>query len=118
MPQITNPEEKMIAALWAFAFFIPLIMGKKTEFVTFYMRQNFGLSIGFFVVSFFHFFLGFIGLFNMIFIIIKLIIFCIILFITYMAYNWEKTEIKFALKISDLIISKVWFLKNFFSLNK
>lgn len=45
MTKVINPEEKISAALGAFLFFIPLITGKRTEFVVFYMKQNFALIL-------------------------------------------------------------------------
>lgn len=44
---IADPQEKTAAALGAFLFFIPHFMNKKTEFVTLYMRQNFGIWIAY-----------------------------------------------------------------------
>ncbi len=38
-----SSQEKILAAFTAFVFFLPLIVGRKTDFIAFYMRQSFPL---------------------------------------------------------------------------
>lgn len=114
-PQITDPKEKMSAALGAFLFFIPHFTGKKTEFVTLYMRQNFALFLIGLVLTILKMILGGIAIISMILILIHLAVLGISLFLIYVAYNGEKFEISLLTKNVNLLISKVPALQEFFS---
>lgn len=137
-----NPtiEEKKSGALWALLFFIPLFLKTRTEFVTFYMKQNFWifiLNIIFQIllqilikVSFM--FSGNITeasnawwkastmlmwifyIFTTLFSLIWLALFVLVVILIINAYKWERYEVPYLLKYTDLIISKIPFLQKIF----
>lgn len=138
-----NPtmEERKAWALWALLFFIPLFLKTKTEFVTFYMKQNFWIFIASIIfqillqvllqLTFMFsgniveisnawwkvstiimlFYYVFITLFSLIWFV--LFVLAIILIVK--AYKWKRYEIPYLLKYTDLIISKIPFLQKIFS---
>lgn len=136
---ITDPSEKTAAALGAFMFFIPYFMDKRTEFTTLYMRQNFGIWI---VYIIFNILLKIIvnvafmgsgaivaatetrsgGMLVMImnilmiaFTLIGLGLFILSIYLIYKAYKGERYEFQPILKYTNLLISKIPALQNFFS---
>lgn len=109
--KISNPKEKISAALGAFIFFLPHFTGEKTEFVVFYMKQSFGLfliSLGLSILNF----LPFIWPLTM---IVGILLFIVHIFLIIKAYSGEKFEVPYLLEKVNLLISKIDFLKNFFS---
>lgn len=111
MEKITDPNEKMIAALAALCFFIPAFFGKKTEFVVFYMRQSFGIGIVFIILSL----LSKIPVLGWLFVLCNFFLVLAWFFHIYIAYSGEKFEIPFIAKNVNILIEKVSFLKTFFA---
>lgn len=109
--KITNSKEKLAAALGALVFFAPVFMEKKTEFVTFYMRQAFGLFLIQVVLTI----LSFIPVIGFLFQILSLIVVIIAIFLAFKAYNGERFELPELLKYTDQVIQKVDGLKNLFA---
>lgn len=136
---ITDPKEKMAAALGAFLFPIPHFMDKKTEFVTLYMRQSFGIWIAYIALQIFlKIFITFavsngdaivntteamsrktggflILILNVFTIAITLAMLALAIYLIIKAYKGERYEVKMITKYVDMLISKVDFLKNFFA---
>lgn len=117
MTQITDPKEKLSAALAAIFFFAPHFLGKKTEFVTFYMRLGFGNFLFFFGVSIIRMILGGIPFIGMLLTLSLFAVLCIAGFLAYVAYNGEKFEISFLQKIANIVISKIPGFQSFFTPN-
>lgn len=137
-----NPtiEEKKSGALWALLFFIPLFLKTRTEFVTFYMKQNFWifiLNIIFQIllqilikVSFMFsgniieasnawwkastMLMWIFYIFTTLFSLIWLALFVLVVILIINAYKWEIYEVPYLLKYTDLIISKIPFLQKIF----
>lgn len=139
---ITDPKERMAAALGALFFPIPHFMDKKTEFVTLYMRQSFGIWIAYITLQIFlKIFVIFtvsngeaivntteamsrksggllILILNVFTIALTLVILTLAVIAIYLiikAYKGERYEVKIITKYVDMLISKVDFLKNFFA---
>ena len=115
MSIITDPKEKMFATLGAIFFLIPHFMGKKTDFITLYMRQNFGIVIASFIVGLLEILLGWVPLLGMIFTLMQLALLFTVAFLAYMAYNGERLEFQMILKYADMLIAKLDFLKPLFT---
>lgn len=137
---ITN-EEKKAAALWAFMFFIPVFMKTRTEFVTFYMKQNFWLFIlhivsqvllSIFVKIVFYFswtindiantswqastkFIVYLNYFTIAFSLVWVWLLILSIFLIVKAYKWERYEVPYLFKYTNLLISKMSFLEKIFS---
>lgn len=114
MEKITNQQERTTAALAAFLFFLPAFIGKKTEFVTFYMRQSFGFWIVFIVLSI----LSKIPVLGWVFVVCNFLLILAWFLQIYMAYLGEKFEISFIVKYVQKMIEKIPFLQSFFAPNK
>lgn len=136
---ITDPKERTAATLGALMFFLPHFMNKKTEFVTFYMRQNFAIWILYVIANILMRIcvaIAFgnaqtianatatrsggilVGLFNLLTIAVTLSMLALTvmgIYLMFKAYNGERYEFKFLTKVADAIISKVDFLKSFFA---
>lgn len=109
--KITNSKEKLAAALGALVFFAPVFMEKKTEFVTFYMRQSFGL----FLLQVVLVILGIIPVLGFVFQLLSLLLAILAIFLAFKAYNGERFEVPELLKHTDQVIQKVDALKNLFA---
>lgn len=141
-PQITDPKEKISAALGALFFAIPHFTGKKTEFVTLYMRQSFGLLIAYVTLQIFlkifviftvnngaeivetteamsrktgGFLILILNVFTIAITLLILALAVLALFLIYKAYKGERYEQPILLKYTNLLISKVPALQTFFS---
>ena len=108
---ITNPEERISAMLAAICFILPYFTNKKTEFVVFFMKQNFMLTVAIIILKCFSF-LPFIG---WVFGVVNFAVLLVIIFLAYRAYFGIKTEIPLLLEPANKIISNVDFLQKFFS---
>lgn len=115
---ITDPKEKISAALGALFFFAPSFMEKKTEFVTFYMRQGFAVFLIQFIIIFINNIIGFIPGLGIILDLIFFGFIIIVLFLWYKAYQGQRFEIKFLSDIANALINKVDFLRTFFAPKK
>lgn len=109
--KITDSKEKLSAALGALVFFAPVFTAKKTEFVTFYMRQSFGL----FLVQVVLMILGMIPVLGMVFQLLSLLVVILVLFLAYKAYSGERFEVPELLTYTDQVIQKVDALKTLFA---
>lgn len=139
---ITDPKEKMAAALGAFLFPIPHFMDKKTEFVTLYMRQSFGIWIAYIALQIFlkifvtfavsngdaivntteamsrktgGFLILILNVFTITITLAMLALAILAIYLIVKAYKGERYEVKMITKYVDILISKVDFLKNFFA---
>jgi uncharacterized membrane protein len=79
-----SPQEKLSAALGSIVFFLPILMGVKTEYVVGYMKQGFAINIIQVVCSLVSMFLWMLapilGLVNFIFFLVSL-------FLAFQAYS-------------------------------
>ncbi len=107
MEKITDPTERLTAALAAACFFVPAFFGKKTEFVTFYMRQSFGLGIVFLTFLI----LSKFPIIGWLFVLCNFFVLLVWGFAIYIAYSGEKFEFSFLYKNVNILIEKVSFLK-------
>lgn len=140
-PEITNPQERTAATLGAFMFFIPHFMNQKTEFVTLYMRQNFGIWIISIILQILmpifvkiafaneeaihavselggrggNRLNGIMQIFFFAFALISFAVTIIAFYMMFKAYKGERFEVKWLLKYTNILISKVGFLRDFFT---
>lgn len=139
---ITDPKEKMAAALGAFLFPIPHFMDKKTEFVTLYMRQSFGIWIAYIALQIFlkifvtftvsngaeivqtteamsrktgGFLILILNVFTIAITLLMLALAILAIYLIVKAYKGERYEQPILLKYTNLLISKVPALQKFFS---
>ncbi|MGP1582886.1 MAG: hypothetical protein ACTTH6_01480 [Candidatus Altimarinota bacterium] len=110
-PKITDSQEKMSATVGAIIFFAPHFMAKKTEFVTFYMKQSFGLVLVDIILGI----LAILPVIGLIFSLASLLVVVVMLVCAYKAYFGEKFEIPQLMQYVDKLIEKVSFLKPLFT---
>lgn len=108
---IISQQERVVATLASFLFFLPILMKKKTDFTVFYMKQSFLL----FVVNFFCMLVGALyWSFGDIANLIAFILFVISVFLAWNAWSGEKFSVPGLLENSEKLIAKLgisdWFI--------
>lgn len=108
-------QEKIAAAISYVFFLIPLVMGQKTDFTTFHMRQSFLLLVSYIVIavvfSFIPWVLYFIGG------LINFAIFLHAVFLAWKAYSGEKFAIPYIYDNANKLI-KALSMDNLFTPGK
>mgnify|MGYP000929444684 CR=1 FL=1 len=108
-------QEKIAATLSYLLFFIPLLMGQKTDFTTFHMRQSFLLFVAYLAISIVMSIIPWILLF--LGGILNLIIFFHAVFLAWKAYSGEKYAIPYIYDNANRLI-KALTMDNFFTPGK
>ncbi|PID84349.1 hypothetical protein CSB09_01410 [Candidatus Gracilibacteria bacterium] len=106
-----NSQEQIAGALGAFLFVIPPIMGQKTEFTLFYMRQNFLIIL---CMMIFVIIGKLISFFATVMTLLNILLFFLILFLMWKAYSGEKFAVPYLYDMSIKVI-KILKLDGFFS---
>ncbi len=105
-----SAQEKLSAALGSIIFFLPILMGVRTEYVVKYMKQGFGINIIQITCSIVSIFLWFL---SPILELVSFILFIFSLFLAYQAYSGKDYSVAPISENAEKIIKALGIQKYF-----